>query len=133
MMMQEESLQQAIAGLAPENQRLVEQVSECLPMELSAFLRELTLLCNMQLGTDLALQRRQLTLLSHPLSTLWYFNSCAISSAWRALQWSSHHPVTLWCVLPLVATYAALKPSGKDTCDITLLILLLCMLVSPPV
>ena len=61
------------------------------------------------------MQRRQLLLFWHPLSTLWYFAECAATSAWRGLQWSSRHPVMLWCVIPLAASYAAVKPMGKDT------------------
>ena len=67
-----------------------------------------------QLGAEFALQRRQLLLFQHPLSTLWYFGTCAMSSAWRGMRWSTHHPVMLWCVIPIVAAYAAIKPSGND-------------------
>ena len=67
---------------------------------------------SLQLGAELALQRRQLLLLRRPLTTLYYFGACATSSAWRGVQWSLHHPVMLWCIVPLIAAYAAVKPSG---------------------
>lgn len=70
----------------------------------------------LQLGAELALQRRQLLLFRHPLTTLYYFGACATSSAWRGMQWSLHHPVMLWCVIPMIAAYATIKPSGKTHC-----------------
>lgn len=87
--MQDDSLQQIMASLAPEDQKSIEQ-----------------------LGAEFALKRRQLLLFQHPLSTLYYFGACAMSSAWNGLKWSTHHPVMLWCIIPVIAAYAAVKPSG---------------------
>ncbi|KAL3138829.1 hypothetical protein ABBQ32_005664 [Trebouxia sp. C0010 RCD-2024] len=88
-MRKQDSLQQLLNTLSSEDQRHIEQ-----------------------LGAELTLQRRQLLLFRHPLTTLWYFGACATSSAWRGMQWSLHHPVMLWCIIPLIAAYAAVKPSG---------------------
>ena len=66
----------------------------------------------LQLGASLAQQRRQLTLFRHPLLTLYYLVACASAAAWRGVKWCLKHPIMLFIIVPVLATYLTLKSTG---------------------
>ena len=67
----------------------------------------------LQLGASLAQQRRQLTLFRHPLLTLYYLAACASAAAWRGVKWCLKHPIMLFIIVPVLATYLTLKFTGQ--------------------
>ena len=67
----------------------------------------------MQLGKQLAGQRKQLRLHRHPFRTLYYFSACAASAAVRGCLWLAKHRITLTLLLPAVAGYIFLKQTGQ--------------------
>lgn len=68
---------------------------------------------SVQLGKDLATQRKQLRLFRHPFRTLYYFAACAGSAAVRGSLWLVKHRITLTLLLPAIAGYIFLKQTGK--------------------
>lgn len=67
----------------------------------------------LQLGAALAQQRRQLTLFRHPVLTLYYLVACASAAAWRGVKWCLKHPIMLFIIVPVLATYLTLKSTGQ--------------------
>ena len=70
----------------------------------------------LQLGASLAQQRRQLTLFRHPVLTLYYLVACASAAAWRGVKWCLQHPIMLFIIVPVLATYLTLKSTGQSVC-----------------
>ncbi len=74
-----------------------------------------------QLGKQLAAERKQLRLFRHPIRTLYYFSACAGSAAVRGGLWLLKHRITLTLLLPAIAGYIFLKHTGAalaEHCDL---------------
>lgn len=66
----------------------------------------------MQLGKELALQRKQLRLFRHPARTLYYFTACACGAAASGAVWLARHRLTLFLLVPALLAYGVLKATG---------------------
>lgn len=66
----------------------------------------------MQLGLQLAKRRSQMTLFRAPGTTIGHFLASASVGAWSSFRWLSHHPATLFVMVPLLSLYSAVKVAG---------------------
>ena len=65
------------------------------------------------MGQELAQQRQQLGMGSRPVATMGYFTKCAADASWRGTLWATHHPLTLFMLLPVLLGYVTYKLSGR--------------------